>query len=122
MKFFGENQSLTQGDILYEDAESVIAVDVQPCEVIAIKPKSDFEVAAVCYEIGNKHLPLFYQENELLIAYEAPLFNLLSLSGYNVQRQNRKLLNPLKTSVSSHAHLRSESLFAKIMKLSTAKE
>jgi urease accessory protein len=122
MKFFKENQNLTQGDIIYEDAETLIVIDVQPCDAIVITPKNNVEVAAVCYEIGNKHLPLFYHDDELLIAYEAPLFNLLSSSGYDVQKQNRKLIDPLKTSVSSHAHSGSESLFSKIMKLSTAKE
>ena len=120
MKFLRENQNLTQGDILFEDAETIIIVDIQPCEAIVIKPKNNFEMAAVCYEIGNKHLPLFYMEDELLIAYEAPLFNLLISLCYDVKKENRKLINPLKTSVVSHAHIGSESLFSKIMKLSNS--
>ncbi len=119
MKFLNENQHLTQGDILYEDTETIVAIDIQLCEAVVINPKNMFEMAAVCYEIGNKHLPLFYQDDELLIAYEAPLFNLLTSLGYDVQKQNRKLLNPLRTSVASHAHSASESLFSRIMKLST---
>ena len=122
MKFLKENQNLTQGDILFEDAENIIAIDIQSCEAIVIKPKTMFEMAAICYEIGNKHLPLFLYEDELLIAYEAPLFNLLTSQGYEVNKENRKLINPLKTSVASHAHNGSESLFSKIMKLSTASE
>ncbi len=119
MKFLNENQNLAQGDILYEDDKTIIAIDIQPCQVIVIKPKTMFEMAAVCYEIGNKHLPLFFQGEELLIAYEAPLFNLFATLGYEVETENRKLLNPLKTSVASHAHTGAESLFSKIMKLST---
>lgn len=119
MKFLKENQHLTQGDIIYEDAEIIIAIDIQYCEAIVIKPKNMFEMAAACYEIGNKHLPLFFQDDELLVAYEAPLFNLMAALGYEVNRENRKLVHPLKTSVTSHAHIGSESLFSKIMKLST---
>jgi len=122
MKFLKENQNLTEGDIIYEDAETIIAITIQLCEVIVIKPKNNFEIAAICYEIGNKHLPLFFHQDELLIAHEAPLFNLLSSLGYEVKKENRKLINPLKTSVASHAHSGSESLFSKIMKLSTASE
>ena len=122
MKFLKENQNLAQSDIIYEDAETIIAIDIQPCETIVIKPKTMFEMAAVCYEIGNKHLPLFFQDDELLIAFEAPLFNLLVSAGYDVIKEKRKLINPLKTSVSSHAHGGSESLFSKIMKLSTSSE
>lgn len=120
MKFLRENQNLTQGDILYEDDETIVVIDIQPCDTIVIKPKNMFEMAAVCYEIGNKHLPLFYHDDELLICYEAPLFNLLTSLGYEVKRENRNLINPLKTSVASHAHIGSESLFSKIMKLSNA--
>ncbi len=118
LKFLNENQNLTQGDILFEDAEIIIAVDIHPCEAIVIKPKTMFEMAAVCYEIGNKHLPLFYQDDELLIAYEAPLFNLLMSLGHEIKKDTRKMINPLKTSVASHAPIGSESLFSKIMKLS----
>ncbi|MEO6329777.1 MAG: urease accessory protein UreE [Ginsengibacter sp.] len=122
MKFLRENQNLTEGDIIYEDAETVIAIDIQPCEAIIVKPKNMFEMAAACYEIGNKHLSLFFQDNELLIAYEAPLFNLLALAGYDVLKENRKLINPLKTSVAFHAHIGSESLFSKMMKPSPSAE
>lgn len=122
MKFLKENQNLTQGDIIYEDDETLISIDIQPCEAIVIKPRNMFEMAAVCYEIGNKHLPLFFQDDELLIAYESPLLNLLTSSGYEVKKEKRKLLNPFKTSVAAHAHNNNESLFSKIMKLSTSTE
>jgi len=122
MKFLKENQNLTQGDILFEDAEMVIVIDIPLCEAIVIRPKNNFEMAAICYEIGNKHLSLFFQDDELLIAYEAPLFNLFSSLGYEVKKEKRKLINPLKTSVVSHVHNGSESLFSKIMKLSTSAE
>ena len=62
MKFLKENQNLTQGDILYEDAETIIAVEIQPCDAIVIKPKNNFEIASICYEIGNKHLPYFFMK------------------------------------------------------------
>lgn len=122
MKFLKENQHLTQDDIIYEDAETMIAVDIQPCETIVLRPKTAFEMATVCYEIGNKHLPLFFKNDELLIPYEAPLFNLLVSLDYEVIKEDRKLINPLKTSVASHALIGSESLFSKMMKLSAPTE
>jgi len=114
MKFMKENQQLTQGDILYEDAKMLIAIDILPCEAIVVKPVSMYEMANICYEIGNKHLPLFYDNDELLVAYEEPLFRLLKNAGYNVQADSKKLLRPLKTTVSPHG---SSSLFSKIMNL-----
>ena len=81
-------------------------------------------MASVCYEIGNKHLPLFYEAEEVLVAYEAPLFRLLAASGYEVSAGKRKLIHPLKTSVAAHEHQgkNSETLFSKIMRLTNPQE
>jgi urease accessory protein len=117
MKFLNENPQLTVGDIVYEDDFTLIAIDINQCDVIIIRPRSMHEMAAVCYEIGNKHLPLFYQNEELLVAYEAPLYKLFSAGGYATELAQRKLLTPLKTSVTPHGS--GSTLFSKIMKLTT---
>jgi urease accessory protein len=115
IKFLNENPDLTEGDILFEDDNSIIAVAVLPCECIVLKPVNMFEMASVCYEIGNKHLPLFYEDESLLVPFDAPLMRLLSAQGYEVTKEERKLLQPLKTTVSPHSD-GSNSLFSKIMK------
>lgn len=116
IKFLNENPDLTEGDILFEDEETIIAVSVLPCECIVIKPVNMFEIASVCYEIGNKHLPLFYEDECLLVPFDAPLMRLLSAQGYDIKKEERKLLQPLKTTVAPHGDS-SNSLFSKIMKL-----
>ena len=121
LKFMNENPGLTQGDILFEDGQTIIAVDVQPCDCLVIYPKDMKEMASVCYEIGNKHLPLFFESNYLLVPFEQPLFRLLTAQGYDVKQEKRKLLNPLKTTVSPHGHS-NESLFSKIMKMTASNE
>jgi urease accessory protein len=117
IKFLNENPDLTEGDILYEDDKMIIAVSVLSCDCIVIKPTNMFEMASVCYEIGNKHLPLFYEDESLLVPFDAPLLRLLSAQGYDVKEERRKLLQPLKTTVSPHGDS-NNSLFSKIMKLS----
>ena len=119
LKFLQEDPALTCGDVLYEDESTVIVVDILPCDVIVIKPSSLFEMAAVCYEIGNKHLPLFYEDEEVLVPFEQPLFRLLSALGYTVCPDKRKLLHQLKTTVSPHGHTGGTSLFTKIMQRTT---
>ncbi len=116
LKFLNENPELTEGDILYEDDKMIIAISVLPCECIVIKPINMFEMASVCYEIGNKHLPLFYEDESLLVPFDAPLMRLLSAQGYEVKEEERKLLQPLKTTVAPHSDS-NNSLFSKIMKL-----
>ncbi len=122
MKFLNENQQLTEADVIYEDDFSIIVIEIKECDAIAIRPKTMFEMASVCYEIGNKHIPVFYQQDEILVPYEAPLFNLLQSAGYDVRRVNRKLVNPLKTSVTPHSYSNQGSLFSKIMKLTNPPE
>lgn len=120
LKFMNGNQNLTEDDVLWFDETVAIVVDIQPCEAICIKPSSMPEMAAVCYEIGNKHLPLFYYNNQLLVPFEAPLFKMLTAAGYEVKREHKKLLNQLKTTVTPHSNAESkQSLFSKILQLTT---
>ncbi len=116
IKFLKEGQSLQQDDVLYIDNEKMVVADILPSDSIIVKPRSIEEMGRICYEIGNKHLPLFIQNEEILLPYEEPIFNWLNASGYNTGRANVKLLNMLKTNVHPHNQQHSgESLFAKIM-------
>ncbi|MCW3092652.1 MAG: Urease accessory protein ureE [Ferruginibacter sp.] len=122
MKFLSENQQLTEGDVVYEDDFNIITIEIKACDALIIRPKTMFEMASVCYEIGNKHLPVFYEEDEILVAFESPLFRTLLAAGYDVSQGKRKLINPLKTSVSPHGPSRQHNLFSKIMKLTNPPE
>lgn len=121
LKFLNKSPALTQGDVLYESDSLIIAIEILPCDVLVIQPANPFEMASVCYEIGNKHLPLFIDNNELLVPFEMPLLRLLSANGYVIKEDKRKLLHPLKTTVAPHAHS-SNSLFSKLMQLTNATE
>ncbi len=94
IKFLNQNPELTEGDILFEDDKTIIAVSVLHCECIVVKPTNMFEMASTCYEIGNKHLPLFYEDDLLLVPFENPLYKLLLAQGYDAKQDNRKLLTP----------------------------
>ena len=122
MKFLSETHRLTEGDIIYENDFTIIMIEIKECDVIIIRPRSMYEMASVCYEIGNKHLAAYFQHDEILVAFEAPLFNLLFSAGYDLSREKRKLINPLKTSVLPHGRSGQEGLFSKIMKLTNPPE
>ncbi len=120
LKFLKESPELQQDDVLYEDEQCLIVVQILPADVLVIKPSTMYEMALLCYEIGNKHLPLFYQDEELLIPYEAPLHRMLQALGFQCNIEVRQLLHQLKTTVSPHAHSGSGSLFSKILQLTNA--
>ena len=119
LRFLRESPALTDGDILYAGEKELIVVSILPCPVIVINPSSACQLAAVCYEIGNKHLPLFFEKDEVLVPFDMPLFRLLSSQGYAIKQDKRKLLYPLKTTVAPHAHS-SSSLFSRIMQLTNS--
>lgn len=106
MKFMGENIALKEGDILYYSAKEreAIVVEIIPTKTIVISPTSMVEMATLCYEIGNKHMPLFIEGNDILLPYEAPMFKWMESAGYNPTEQHRKLSQRLKSNASNHSH------------------
>lgn len=120
MKFMKEAQTLEQDDVLYADDRLLIVVEITPCDAIVLRPSTMYEMAFVCYEIGNKHLPLFFEDDALLIPFEAPIFRLLQAQGLNPEQGKRKLLHQLRTTVSAHEHTNTRaSLFSKILQITT---
>jgi urease accessory protein len=106
---------LSEGDVLHADSECLIVVGIIPCKVLVVQPRSPSEMAAVSYEIGNKHLPLFYEDGFLLVPFEMPLYKLLLAQGIPVEACEKKLLNRLNTSVAPHGAPGGQSLFSRIM-------
>ena len=120
-RFLNEDPVFTQGDIVYQDEKTIIAIELLPCDAIVLLPRNMYEMAAICYETGNKHLPLFYYNDELLVPFDQPFFRLMGSFGYDIRRENRKLLQPLKTTVKPHAST-GETIFSKVMKIATRYE
>lgn len=118
-KFLNQQPALTHNDVVFMDEATIITIEINPCEVIVLQPSSILEAASICYEIGNKHLPLFYDNNQLLVPFDQPVYQLLLASGYHASIETRQLLQPIKTSVVPHAH-QPASLFSKILQLTTA--
>ncbi len=115
IKLLNEAPNFKQGDILHQENNTNYTINIIPCECLVIVPKTNFEMASICYEIGNKHLPLFYEDNKLLIPFEKPIFKLFLALGHTVFQARKVLSNPLKTTVSPHGS--HSTLFSKIMNL-----
>jgi urease accessory protein len=117
LRFLRESPALAEGDVLYADERVVVAVEIIPCAVLVIPMESVSVVASVCYEIGNRHLPLYIEEGVLLAPFEEPLYRWLLASGYAVGKEERKLLYPLRSTVAAHG---SGSLFSKILQITNS--
>lgn len=119
LRFMREAPMLQQGDIVWMDNNKAIVIDIVPALAIVLQLATMKDMAAVCYEIGNKHLPLFLAGDEVLVPYEEPLFRWLEARGYNPAKEQRILTNMLRSNIIPHEHGSSGSLFSKIMQLAS---
>lgn len=82
IRFLGKEQRLRQDDVLYEDENKRIVVNILPCEVIILKSDNVFAMVEAAYEIGNKHLPLYWEDGSLLLPFEKNTFEWLESLGF----------------------------------------
>ena len=65
------------GDVLYIDSSLLILVHILPERALCARVGSFFDIARLCYEVGNRQAALFYREDEsgvvLYTPYEAPM-------------------------------------------------
>lgn len=70
---------LSHGDILAKDNDTFIIVSILPTHILTMQVHTNVEIARLCYEIGNYHLPLFFGETEFIFRtpFEKPLQRVL---------------------------------------------
>ncbi|KXA47197.1 urease accessory protein UreE [Staphylococcus simulans] len=82
---------LQYGDILYEDDNNRIVVDVNSEDILVIKPRSLQEMGDIAHQLGNRHLPAQFTENEMLVQYDYLVEDLLKSLGIPHSREDRKV-------------------------------
>jgi urease accessory protein len=68
------------GDVLLRspDGAALLAVEVEPCELLLARPPSAAEMATLAYELGNLHAPVqILGDRELLTIPDGPVEALL---------------------------------------------
>ena len=102
------SRGLYQYDVIYADDKKIIAVNTPPCEVIRVSftPGHEKMAAKVCYEIGNRHAPLFWGEDDTFITiYNEPMLVMLQkIHGVKAEKEVRKLDFDKRISASIHNH------------------
>ena len=102
------SRGLFQGDVIYQDETVIVAVNTPPCEIIeiALAPGHEKMAAKVCYEIGNRHAPLFWGEKDTFITiYNEPMLVMLSkIHGVTAEKKIAKLDFDRRISASLHNH------------------
>lgn len=104
IRFLGRGQDLRNGDILYEDDHKVVMVSILPCEAIVFTTSDLATLGLIAYEIGNKHIPLFAEDNSLYMPYERSMYDWFCKNGYAVEIVQKQLCNPLNANVDFDQH------------------
>jgi urease accessory protein len=103
------SRGLFQGDVIYMDEEVAVVVNTPPCEVIEISTTEGHDMMAVkaCYEIGNRHAPLFWgaDYNTYITIYDEPMMVMLSkIHGIIAEKKTAKLDFDRRISAAIHNH------------------
>lgn len=94
---------LRHGDVLYNGSEGIIAVGVLPAKAIVLEPSGIWEMAQVCYQLGNRHARVFSEGNQILVPFDETIVDLFKKMGFSVKTEERRLIHALQ-SIPGHHH------------------
>ena len=103
-------KGLYENDVIYNSDELIIVVHTPPCEVIRVSIDKEhmLMIAKVCYEIGNRHAPIFFEDAWTFITpYNKPMLLMLSkFHGVIVEKICMKLEfdKRISATVNNHHH------------------
>jgi urease accessory protein len=95
---------LRDGDVVYADASSVVAVCVDADDVLVCRPDSIAQALAVAHALGNRHLPMQIDGGTLVVRYDRLVEELLADLGAPFAREARTLAAPFRHADAPHAH------------------
>lgn len=84
-------KDLEAGDVLYMDEDNMIIVDVLSDDLIVISPRDMEEMGTIAHELGNRHLPAQFEENNMLVQYDYLVEELLQEMDISFAREERKV-------------------------------
>ncbi|PFG27887.1 urease accessory protein UreE [Corynebacterium renale] len=102
-------RELYDGDILYQDEDTIITVKALPTDVIVIKPKSIYEMGTVAHGLGNRHLQaqFFDADSEygqpvMVVQYDHTVEHFLDHAGTEYSREDRVMPKAFRHAEHSH--------------------
>ncbi|WP_226526556.1 urease accessory protein UreE [Metabacillus niabensis] len=97
-----QGKELEDGDILYQDQKNSIIISVLADDVIVIKPTSILQMGEIAHQLGNRHLPAQFEENEMIVQYDYLVERLLVELEVPYTREERKMSKAFKHIGHSH--------------------
>ena len=95
---------LSPGDVLYRDADVEIVIQGKPEKVFALQPEKREAFGLVCYQIGNLHRPIGFDNGVIFVPYEPVLERQLTRLGVAYAVEER-IFTGVPQQSQSHAHV-----------------
>ena len=95
---------LSPGDVLYRDADVEIVVEGKPEKVFVLRPEKREAFGLACYQIGNLHRSIGFDDGAILVPYESVLEKQLTRLEFAYTVEERIFTGVLQQS-QSHAHV-----------------
>lgn len=99
-----ENIELKDGDILYRDDKNIIIVKIKGDDVLVIKPNSITDMGIIAHSLGNRHLQAQFEDEKMIIQYDALVEGELKRDNINYSRENLKLKKAFRHVEFGHTH------------------
>lgn len=97
-------ERLEDGDILYMEGNKVVLLEVQPCELTVVKVDTMETMGRLCFELGNRHLSLSIQADQVSVVYDKPTFEYLEKLGFSPEKKTGKFTNFTVCHAHGHSH------------------
>jgi urease accessory protein len=82
----------------------VIAVEVEPDDVLIAYPRSIGEAVEIAHALGNRHVPVQREGDAIVVGFAPALEALLEKSGIRYERASRVLEQPFVHAHAPHEH------------------
>ncbi|MEG6532544.1 urease accessory protein UreE [Caldibacillus thermoamylovorans] len=89
-------KQLRDGDILYQDEKNSIVINVLADDVLVIQPETITQMGEIAHQLGNRHLPAQFENNQMIVQYDYLVENLLKEFSIPYIREERKMKEPFK--------------------------
>ena len=97
-----EPRDLIAGDVLFMDEKNMIVVDVISDDLLVISPRDLKEMGTIAHQLGNRHLPAQFEENDMLVQYDYLVEELLQELNIPYKREDRKVKQAFRHIGHSH--------------------
>lgn len=97
-----EAKDLQAGDVLYMDEKNMIIIEVFPDDLLIISPRSMHEMGTIAHQLGNRHLPAQFEEDQMLVQYDYLVEELLEQLKIPYAREKRKVRQAFRHIGHSH--------------------